>query len=729
MSPSNQNSTCNEESIHHAVSLLKNAKKDLIRQGKSLKDINDTIRKAHKEVGEVEEIDLRNPNLPPNLETYDPDFTPTDQFLEIPNGPDIQDFIKKEPISEGQPDENPPPYNLRGWWKKMIMSRANSATVSINLLDDQSLPPDAQRFLDTQEGIIPQTSEERPKKRVKKAPISAEFCDISNTSFTPSPQSDKNAPGAVEIFKVFMMRPDRRSALILEVSQLDKQGGVIFSDHSDDKAKKSRQELIERVKKSLDNTSVSSDNSQHMTLLLKGMTQNPESFFKISALTDALHKKGITDPKEVASRIIYDSESEKAIITDVENIPDGSNDHLAYTLSRPNAKLMISGFEKGSSNTLSTSFIEAVKGHTAEVFTSTPDLGGTGCFDFTFTPVLHPPTKQDGRSRINITSSTLDSVQEKPMGAMNLNNSNLDEKQFIALHRDNDKFIKQIQNFPFSARLPANKWKAMISNKEISPPTPLDYHPRYASNPSFLDGSFGKEALPGIFRPCSSNLNEQEAITKFVEVHNKQPATLVDLNQWIRYNFPPITPTFDPRRHPIEVEGYDLQLFGDMDRFNLARSGASLNNPTTNPHCPRNIVSAKRFISLHSHTLKTLEPFIANPLLCTLGPNITSRDQFFWYSIPMKEYKGDLVIKNALFEHNSLSYPYINNSTLIGRCAVCKGLLALPDYITCLAYFWPSDLKPENVTPAIKEVWQAQTIAVCWIHVLSDGVYIKGRKL
>ena len=114
MNPSNPNSTCNEENIHHAVSLLKNAKKDLIRQGKSLKDINDTIRKAHKEVGEVEEIDLRNPNLPPNLETYDPDFTPTDQFLEIPNGPDIQDFIKKEPISEGQPDENPPPYNLRG---------------------------------------------------------------------------------------------------------------------------------------------------------------------------------------------------------------------------------------------------------------------------------------------------------------------------------------------------------------------------------------------------------------------------------------------------------------------------------------------------------------------------------------------------------------------------------------------------------------------------------------
>ena len=174
---------------------------------------------------------------------------------------------------------------------------------------------------------------------------------------------------------------------------------------------------------------------------------------------------------------------------------------------------------------------------------------------------------------------------------------------------------------------------------------------------------------------------------------------------------------------------FTLQLFGDMDRFNLARSGASLNNPSKYPHCPRNIVSAKRFISLHSHTLKALEPFIANPLLCTLGPNITSRDQFFWYSIPMKEYKGDLVIKNALFEHNSLSYPFINNTTLIGRCAVCKGLLALPDYITCLAYFWPSDLKPENVTPAIKEVWQAQTISVCWIHVLSDGVYIKGRKL
>ena len=89
------------------------------------------------------------------------------------------------------------------------------------------------------------------KKRRRKPPISPEFCDISDASFTTSPNDDVNAGGATEIFKVFMMRPDRRGALILEVSHLDKEGGIIFSDRCDDEAQKSRQALVERVKKSL----------------------------------------------------------------------------------------------------------------------------------------------------------------------------------------------------------------------------------------------------------------------------------------------------------------------------------------------------------------------------------------------------------------------------------------------------------------------------------------------
>ena len=100
---------------------------------------------------------------------------------------------------------------------------------------------------------------------------------------------DKNPAGANDIFRVFIMRPDRQKALILEVSHIDEQGGIIFSDQYNDEAKTRRQSLVERVKKSLHDSTVSKDN------LLRSLPQNPETFFKVLALTNALHKQGITD--------------------------------------------------------------------------------------------------------------------------------------------------------------------------------------------------------------------------------------------------------------------------------------------------------------------------------------------------------------------------------------------------------------------------------------------------
>ena len=91
--------------------------------------------------------------------------------------------------------------------------------------------------------------------------------------------------GDADIFRVFMMRPDWRKALILEVSHLDEQGGIIFSDQYNDEAKTRRQSLVERVKKSLHDSTVSEDN------LLRGLSQNPKTFFKVLALTNALHKQ------------------------------------------------------------------------------------------------------------------------------------------------------------------------------------------------------------------------------------------------------------------------------------------------------------------------------------------------------------------------------------------------------------------------------------------------------
>ena len=216
---------------------------------------------------------------------------------------------------------------------------------------------------------------------------------------------------------------------------------------------------------------------------------------------------------------------------------------------------------------------------------------------------------------------------------------------------------------------------------------------------------------------------------EFERVNKKEPRTLLELNQWVAEVYPPEIPQFNPLKHPVEVDGYNLQLFGEMAVYDLARSGASVNNPSRHPHTPRNTVTAKRYIALHSDILGPLEQYMANPLLSTLGPSIMSRGRFHGYSITVPKLNGDLVAKSTLFEHNQLSMSFVSNSTLVGRCAICQGLLVLPDFVTYLAFFWPKDLKPENVTPAIRETWAAQSISVCWVHFLSDGKFIAGRKL
>ena len=71
----------------------------------------------------------------------------------------------------------------------------------------------------------------------------------------------------------------------------------------------------------------------------------------------------------------------------------------------------------------------------------------------------------------------------------------------------------------------------------------------------------------------------------------------------------------------------------------------------------------------------------------------------------------------------------VTNQSHIGRCAVCGGFLALPDYVTFLAFFWPDELEPHQVTGRIKDVWKQQKINVCFIHALTDGVRIPERMI
>ena len=60
----------------------------------------------------------------------------------------------------------------------------------------------------------------------------------------------------------------------------------------------------------------------------------------------------------------------------------------------------------------------------------------------------------------------------------------------------------------------------------------------------------------------------------------------------------------------------------------------------------------------------------------------------FWV-IHLPHYKGSLVMKPALFDHCATSFSLINNRTKIGQCAVCNGLLFLPDHVVFRSFSGP----------------------------------------
>ena len=454
-----------DDNIIQAVNLLKQARQNLILKGKTIKEVNDTMRKAHRQIGQVESIDLEDPNLPSDLQNMEPEFQLTDQLVHIPHGETLQGQIKQE-IEEGNPTNHVLPH--KAWWKKRKINDSSSGE-SVNLLEHSSSPlPDGQRLTDSNGEPFPFENEtgKSPiiKKRKRKIPICPEFCNISNASFTSNPKEDINSVGATEIFKVFCMRPDRRSALILEVSQLDSQGAVIFSDRYDDEAKKRRQSLVERVKKTIQE-SVSNENSEHMTHLLRALVENPESFFRVMALTNTLHKQGIIDPKEVAARIFYDEDLEKAVIIDKQNAPEDFELSLDNLQNNKTVSMMIKGFESHLSNTMSASFVSSIRGNDSESRTSTPSLLGSAAFSFEPSPILPPAHKRTTRSVQNRTADESSLRKVQPVGMKNLDDVEMDEVQFKAIHKDSNRFIELITRFPSSDRLPIHKWKRLINQK------------------------------------------------------------------------------------------------------------------------------------------------------------------------------------------------------------------------------------------------------------------------
>ena len=106
---------------------------------------------------------------------------------------------------------------------------------------------------------------------------------------------------------------------------------------------------------------------------------------------------------------------------------------------------------------------------------------------------------------------------------------------------------------------------------------------------------------------------------------------------------------------------------------------------------------------------------------------------------------GGLLVARVMFDYNGLSYKYFTKNSKAGICAVCGGLLVLPHHVVALCYWWPDGLDPSQVTLKIfkmssmrknlqvtweiKQAWESQEISVCWIHLLTDGVFCRDKVL
>ena len=714
------------------ISELAKAKKALLDGGVPLSQVNNKIREEHKKAGLVETIELDNLDPDANSAELEPTYQPN-IFLTIPH--DVAQTalaqLKQEP-EEASPQTGK--NSLGRWWQKQ---GADKSLLPEHVPTDTAQPPPQGGSGQTTGTSLAQA----PPKRKKRLPPSREFIEVSETSSTLLPDQDQNPEAATALFKLFLMKQNRRSAFIAEVSHLDQRGGIIFGDSYDQEAREARNDFVAGVRKSMEDTALTAENESHMNQLLQILSTNPETFFHVNALILSLQKTGVTDPNVLASRVIFDGDEGRAIITDQVEEHDDSRVIEKATLLNKSVVAMIRSFDSAeTSNTLSSTFISSTRSYSSctsatsfdRVTHSTPNMQGGNAFNFEATTIHPRNTCSDetlSGTRLQSFTNHKGSPGKDGPSIDPQTGAEWDEAGFLKLHKKAEETIKTIQKVPFQGRKPVHAWKTLISKKEIEPPKNIMYHLRYSSRPSFLNLSFCNEALPGVFRACTSGWSEEQAMEEFKKVHKRDPDTLIELNAWTKRVHPPIVPKFDHNKHPIEVPEYNLQFCGEIDSYQLARAGASLNPSNRIPHCPRNMVTSRRFFSLHQSLLGPLEPFIANPLLCTMGPSLENRARLHGYSIHVPHLGGDLVMKPYLFEHNALSFPILSAKSMIGRCAVCTGLLALPDFVTYLSYFWPDGLQADQVTPSMKEVWRSQDIPVCYIHVLTDGKLIKGRDI
>ena len=693
--------------------LAAKAKKDLNNSGLSHTEISRRVRQNAAEKGKFEYYDFEE--LGVEAENFDfsifsnpdykPDYIQPEKVTVIPDHISERRMIKQEPDTPGRVlDGNGKPLPINRWWKPDLLETVRDPKRLTNTLVDTS-------------------------------------ADESNTTV----QCDKDPSASTKTFTHFLMKPDRRSALILELSRLHPEGAIIFHDTPEEEEEKRQRKLfIERVRKTLNDSNPAG--SVHLDEMLDLISENPTNFFAVKSLIDSLVDQGITDPALIVNRITFDVDLDKPVLLpggqkEVDlNHPDPKTQEMLCAFDEviedQNASdrdnLLTTNLEKGDASAKGKAGDKSMSGNcfsalgtpiigrnrfgpglslTVPRFSSTPRATETN--KSTFFP--KPPAKRSRNFSMDGFLDTTDNTPIKP-------------EEYLRRHKVAGGYLARISDFPIQGRMTVGAWKALVRQKSLQKPTPYDYHPRYSTMPGYLSKSFSGEALPGVFRPCSSGMSELQATQAYRNAKKEEPSCLMDLNVWVKLTYPPEPVEFDPAKHSIECEGYDMDFWSEVKDLELSRTGASLSSNAIVPHCPMDRLTTDHFFKLYSEFLEPLAPYVADTMLTTLGPSFASRKNFMWWSIPVPRYKGDLVLKNALFDHNGMSF-LINNASQVGRCAVCRGLLVTPHHVTFLAYFFPDGLEEKMVNASILQSWAAQRIAVCYVHAVTDAVFKPGRQL
>ena len=196
----------------------------------------------------------------------------------------------------------------------------------------------------------------------------------------------------------------------------------------------------------------------------------------------------------------------------------------------------------------------------------------------------------------------------------------LSADDYLAKHRISNSILQKISAHPFPKHLTLSELSKLADANSLHIPSPTSYHRRFADRPDFLKDSFRGEALPGVFRPSSSGLSEQEAEAEFLDIQRRPPTSLVELNTWIARTYPPVVPTFDPKIHSIELEGFDLAFYGEIASLDLSKtSGRSRSSTDITPHQVRNYSSARMLINSSLPRYRSLFKFMLDPNLTTIA--------------------------------------------------------------------------------------------------------------